>query len=170
MNYKAMRGFTLLETSIALAIMATGLLLLNTSWSGSFLRLRKTQLAFEAATLLERKMSDVELEYRGKPLTEIPEAEADDFGSDYPNYSWRVTSKEFKFPDLTSAIISQREGGVDSMLLSTVKQMTEAISKSVKEVTVTVIYTGGKKPIEHSITTLFIDYDQNLQFGLPGGG
>ena len=81
-------GFTLIETVIAMVILSSGLLLLANSWSGSFMRVRKTQLSTEVSALLERKMTEVEMEYTGKPLESIPEEKEDDFGSEYAQYSW----------------------------------------------------------------------------------
>ena len=53
--------------------------------------------------------------------------------------------------------------------MSLIKQLTEGLSKAVKEVTVTVIFKGGKKPQEYSVTTYFVDYDREFQMGVPSG-
>ncbi len=165
---RSSKGFTLLETVIAMIIMAGALVLLSNSWGGSFMRLRKTQQAFEVSAMLERKMNDIELEYRGKPLTEIQDEREGDFGSEYPQYTWRMKSRELEFPDLSPSL-SARDGGADAMLMSLVKQMSEYIGKAVKEVTVTVIYTSDKKPLEFSVTTYFVDYEKEMSLGMPGG-
>lgn len=163
------KGFTLLETLLALMIMATSLLLLTSSWSGAHLRVRKAQIQFEVATLLERKMTELELEFRGKSTDEIPEERSDDFGTEYPEYSWRMESKKLEFPDISSTLAAQ-EGGADEFMMSMVKQLTEGLSKSIKEVTVTVIRKGEQKPIEYSVTTYFVDYDKGMQLGMPAAG
>lgn len=162
-------GFTLLETVIAMVIMAGALLLLSSSWSGTFMRLRKTQQSFEVAAMLERKMNDIEIEFRGKSLDEIPEEKEGDFGSDYPNYSWKMSSKKLEFPDISSALTA-RDGGADQTLMGVIKQLTDVLGKSIKEVTVTVILAGPKKPLEFSVTTYFVDYDKDISLGLPTGG
>lgn len=161
-------GFTLLETLIALMILSSALLLLANSWSGSYAKLRKTQELFEMAALLERKMVEVEREYRGKPLDSIPEEKEEDFGELYPEYSWKLTSKKLEFPDLSQTLIS-RDGGADQLTLAAVKNMTDAIGKMVKEVTVTVIFKKSKKKVEHSITTYFVDYSKDASVSIPAG-
>lgn len=160
------RGFTLLETLIAMVILAGGLTLLVSAWSGSFMRLRKTQSTYEMALLLERKMGEVETEYRGKPLDTIPEEETGDFGSDFNHYTWKIASKDLEFPDLTSTLTSQ-EGGADQMTMMVMQQMITVINESVKEVTVSVKYAppNARSPVENSVTTYFVDYDVKL----PGG-
>lgn len=162
-------GFTLIETVIAMVILSTALVLLANSWGGAFLRLRKTQTSFEVAAMLERKMNEIELEYRGKPLTEIPDEKSGDFGSDYPQYSWAIKSQKLEFPDISNSLTSGKDGA-DALTMSVVKQMTEFIGKSIKEVKLTVTYKKDKKPLEFSIVTYFIDYDQEASFGLPTGG
>lgn len=158
-------GFTLVETVIAMVILSSGLLLLANSWSGSFMRVKKTQTATEVAALLERKMVEIEMEFQGKPLESIPEEKADDFGSEYPQYSWKMTAKEFVVPDI-SATLTAQSGGANELALTMMKTLTDHLSKSIKEVKVTVVYKAGKKPLEYSATQYFVDYDKQLP--MPG--
>ena len=164
------RGFTLVETLLAMVILSSALLLLTSSWNGSFLRIRKTQQAFEVAALLERKMTELEIEYRNKNIDEIPEEANDDFGAEAPGYSWKMSSKKLEIPDVSSTMTA-KDGGADEFTMSIVKQLTEAMSKSIKEVTVTIVYAPpkAKKPLEYSATTYFIDYDKDINLGMPGG-
>lgn len=134
------------------------------------MRIRKTQLATEVSALLERKMVEVEMEYLGKPIDSIPEEKDDDFGSEYPQYTWKMESKEFEVPDFTASLTAQ-SGGADEITLTIMKAFAEHLSKSIKEVKVTVIYTGGKKPLQFSATQYFVDYDREIPIpGIPGVG
>lgn len=129
---------------------------------------RKTQLNTEIAALLERKMVEVEIEYAGKPLESIDEEKSDDFGSEYPQYSWKMTSKEMELPNIAATMTAQA-GGADEMALTIMKTLTEHLSKCIKEVKVSVIYKGGKKPIEVSATQYFVDYDRQIKApSIPG--
>lgn len=164
------KGFTLIETVMAMVILSSGIILLANSWSGSFMRVRKTQLSTEVTALLERKMVEVELEYAGKSLDSIPEEKEDDFGSDYPQYSWKMESREFEVPDI-SATLTAQAGGSTELAMTVMKTLTEHLAKSIKEVKVTVIYKGAKKPLEFSATQYFVDYDKEIPMpGLPTGG
>ena len=161
------RGMTLIEVVMAMLILAGGLILISNSWSGAFGRLRKTQQNIEVAALMQRKLVEIEMEYQGKSLDLIPEEKSDDFGSEYPQYTWKMKSKLFEMPDLSPLLVG-RDGGADQSMLSIMKQFTEQLSKSIKEVQVTVSYTGKKnKVVDYSITTYFVDYDKELP--LPGG-
>lgn len=164
------RGFTLLETLLAVVILASALLLLTNSWAGGYMRIRKTQRQFEVAALLEKKMTDVELEFRGKSLDQIPDEKSEeDIGEEFPQYKWKMTSKKLELPDISSTLSAQ-EGGANSFMTTIVKQLSEGLSKAIKEVTVTVIYKAESgPPLQYSVTTYFVDYDKELQMGVPTG-
>ncbi len=163
-------GFTLLETLIAIVILSTALLLLTNSWGAAFTRLRKTQSAFEVAALLQRKMTEIEMQYRGKAIDDIPEGPVEEnFGKEYPQYTWKMASKKLELPDLTATLTSQKGGAAES-LMSFAKTLSEGMAKAIKEVTVTVIFKSDlkAKAIEYSVTTYFVDYDKEISFGAPG--
>ncbi|HAG91527.1 MAG TPA: general secretion pathway protein GspI [Bdellovibrionales bacterium] len=159
-------GFTLLEVMIALAILAGGLLILNNSWTTNSLRLQKANIYNNAATLLQKKMVEMEAEYHDKPLEEIPESESGDFGSEFPTYRWEMKSQELEFPDLSAMMIGDGQG--NETTLTMIRQMTELISKSVKELKVTIFVKSHKKEVKFSATTYFVSY--KAQLGLSGGG
>jgi general secretion pathway protein I len=59
------------------------------------------------------------------------------------------------------------------MMLFIIGQVTEFLNKVVKEVTVTIIYTGKitKREIKNSVTSYFIDYKKELTLpSIPGLG
>ncbi|MBX3022407.1 MAG: prepilin-type N-terminal cleavage/methylation domain-containing protein [Bdellovibrionales bacterium] len=165
-------GFTLIEVLVALFIMAGGILMISLAWSGNFMRLRKSQLYGDVATLLERKMVETEAKYTGKPLSEIPEEDEGDFGDEFKQYHWTMKSREMEFPDISAIIIGKDGGGGgDEMLLTMIKQMTEYLSKTIKEVRVTVLVKSrGRKDMEFSATQYFIDYTQDFAGALGGAG
>lgn len=169
---RSRKGFTLIETVLAMVILSSGIILLTTSWGGSFMRVKKTQLSTEVTALLERKMAEVEMEYTGKPLDSIPEEKEDDFGSDYPQYSWKMESKEFEVPDISATLTATDKGnGVDELKLTMMKTLTQHLSKTIKEVKVSIIYKGGKKPLHYSATQYFVDFDKEIPMpAIPGSG
>ena len=151
---------------IATLILSTALVLLANSWGGAFVRIKKAQTNFEAAALLESKMAEVEMKYRGGSLEEIPEdPQENEIDS---QYKWTVSSKKFEFPDLTPMFAKGE--AMNTMVEGVVKQFTATLSKSVKEVTVTIVKMGagkGGKDLEYTATTYFIDYDKIGNMGVP---
>lgn len=163
----AQKGFTLIEVLLALFILAGGIMVISTAWSGNFMRMRKTVLFNDVATLLERKMLETEAKYRDKALTEIPESDGGDFGEEQPKYYWKLVSKDLKLPDLTPLLIGQ--GDADEMLIGMIKQVTEFLSQAIKEVKVSV-YVKARlgKDLEFSAVQYFMDYTKDFGGGLGG--
>ncbi len=167
-HFKTNKGFTLLEAIISIMIMSGALILLSNTWGGAFKSIKKGKQQYEISILLERKLTEIELEYRNKPLSEIPDEREEDFGKAYPNIRWKLKSKKFEFPDVTS-MLKQRDQGSDGMSEMIFKQLTDLINKSIKEGKVTIIVKEGKKTKEYSAVTYFVDYDQDILSGMGGG-
>ena len=167
------KGFSLIEVMVAMMIFAGCIMVINNIWSGNLLRIRKARRLNQAAFFLKSKITEYEIKYAGKPLNEIAEKEAGDFGSEHPNFSWAMESREFEMPDLSSAMGGD-SGSANPMMAILVKTMTDFINKSVKEVKISVFITGlskKKKALVYSLTTLFVDYDQEISLpGLGGSG
>lgn len=163
------KGFTLIEVVLAMIILVGGVIVVNTSWSGNLLRVRKAALYNNVAFLLERKATELEVEFAGKTATEIAERSGD-FGSEFPQYKWTFEVQPFQMPDLTPIIMSQSNAGVDQMLLTVMGQMQEFMSKVIVEGKVSVIATVADKPVTFSVTLYFVDYSQTLAVPGAGGG
>ncbi len=167
---KTQQGFTLIEVLVAMMILVGGIVIVANSWSGNLLKIRKSNLYNNVGVLLERKATELEVKYREKSLTEIPDEETGDIEG-YPQYQWKLKSRKFEMPDISSLLIKEKGGAADEMFLSMMKQVNEFLSQSVKEVKISIVYKGGgkKKDAEYSVTTYFIDYTKELT-GLPGTG
>jgi general secretion pathway protein I len=163
------RGFTLIETLVALVIVAAAIVSASMSWSGTFMRIRKAGIAYDVATLLERKMVEIEAQYANKPVGEIPKEDGEDFGEDYPQYRWEMKSQDLKFPDLSPLLVGQGPDGAPEALLSMIKQMTEFFGTVVKEVRVTVfVKAPNGRETQFSASQYFVDHQTNPSF--LGGG
>lgn len=170
------RGFTLIETMIATVIMAGALIVIGSAWSGNHMRIEKARVNANMAALLERKMTELELEYRGKPVSEIKEEDSGAFTDEYKQFRWEMRSKEFEMPDMTGALAGQdsnSSGSNNEMMTLIVKTVSEYVKTTVKEVTVTVFYKSPRaktKEFKQSIATYFVDYSKPLTLsGLPAG-
>jgi general secretion pathway protein I len=167
MNLKNTKAFTLIEVVLAMMIMASGLFILASAWGGTYNRLRKTQVQVQMASLLERKVVEIEREYKNKSLESIPDEKEDTFGDELPDYTWKMTSQKLELPNLATVIESQQEGTALD-LISLMKIFTEHISKSVKEIKVEIRYNDKKRkrPLTVDVVFYMIDYDRPLP--IPG--
>lgn len=156
-------GFSLLEVMIATAILAMGIMTLQSSWSGSIRAVNKSRGIQTAAMLLKNKITEIEVKYR-HDVANLPDEEEGNF-ENYEGYRWTMKSAAFVPPDF--AAILQQDGGQDVALLDIMKKMTSIFEKSLKEMKVTVFYKIGDKEIEYSATTMFVDWDQPID--LMGG-
>lgn len=162
------RGFTLIEVLVALIIVAAAIMASASLWSGNFTTMRKSALNYDVATILERKMVELETKYSNKSFTDIPEEEEGDFGSEFPQFRWQMKSRDMEFPDLTPLIAAQNENNPNEMLVTIIKQMTEYLNKAIKEVKVSVFVKRNKKEAEFSATEYFVDYNKDLASALGG--
>ena len=164
--FKNNKAFTLIEVILALIVMSSGLFILTNAWSGTYNRLRKTQIQVQLTALLERKVTEIEREYKNKSLDTIEDEKEDKFGGEIPDtYSWKMTSKKLEIPDLSQGLVAQ-EGGADQSLITLMKTFTDYLSKSIKEVKISVINTELGKPLIADVTIYMIDYDKPLP--VPG--
>ena len=83
-----------------------------------------------------------------------------------PGYTWKLKSKKLEIPDISASLTAQ-DGGADASLILLMKTFTEHLSKSIKEVNISVINTEGRKPLVADVTIYMIDYDRPLP--IPGG-
>lgn len=162
------RGFTLIEVLVALIIVAAAIMASASLWSGNFSVMRKSALNYDVATILERKMVELEAKYSNKSFTEIPDEDEGDFGTEFPQFRWTMKARDMEFPDLTPLIASQQENNPNEMLTMIIKQMTEYLNKAIKEVKVSVFVKRGKKEVEFSATQYLVDYNKDIASALGG--
>jgi general secretion pathway protein I len=171
------RGFTLIETMIATVIMAGALIVIGSAWSGNHMRIEKARVNANMAALLERKMTELELEYRGKPIADIKDEDAGTFSDEYKEFRWEMKAKEFEVPDLSSLLGGGSKDSGNSankeIIALIVKTVSDYVKTAVKEVTVSVYYKSPRvktKELKQSIATYFVDYTKPVSIsGLPAG-
>ncbi len=169
---KTQKGFSLIEVLIALSVIAGSLIVVSMAWSTSNLRLKKMKLNHQVAYLLDLKVAELERRYRNE-ISLLPEEDSGDFetlDTNYKDYTWSMVSKKFELPDL-GPLLAQQGGDTQNPMMSMIlKQMTEFFNQSVRELTVTVIYTQKKNTVKYSASTFLIDYSQPLPMPSMGGG
>jgi general secretion pathway protein I len=163
-------GFTLMETLVAVMIMTGGLIVIGSSWSSNLMRIEKARINANLAALLERKMTEFDLLYRGKPVSQIKEEDSGEFNGEYLGYRWEMRSKEFEMPNFTSALGGASADASQADLIKLIAStVSEYMKNSVKEVTVTVFFKSKRakaKEMQQSVATYFVDYSKPIS--VPG--
>lgn len=171
------RGFTLIEVIVATIIMIGSSIVIWSASAGNYMRIEKARENANMAALLERKMTELELEYRGKPISEIKDEDGGAFTDEFKRYRWEMKSKEFEMPDMTSVLGGSGKeaanGANKEVMTLIVKTVSDYVKTAVKEVTLTIYYKSPHsktKEIKQSIATYFVDYTKPLSIsGLPAG-
>ena len=162
-NLKKIAGFTLIEVLIAMMILVGALIALSASWRGSVMAYRKGRQINVITHLLQKQTTEMELRFKNESLITDRELEGD-FGTDYPNLSWKTEIKALQFPDLAPLLVSQ-EGGANQITLTVIRQMSTQLSQAIKEMKVSVLWKNQNNVATYSVTTYLISYNQ---LGLPG--
>jgi len=164
-------GFTLLEVLIASALFA-----LFTSHFSIIQHqsVQSTILAEEfniALMLAQSKMAEYEMENLTVPFNQLKEEENGTFDKPHDYFQWKTTIKEIKIPakamlaffSQTSADTTKQPSQVEAMALQI---MTDYISKSVREITLEVVWSGNSGEEKLSFSTYLIDLDQPISLGI----
>ncbi len=93
MEREKTRGFTLMEVLIAMAILAIALVAVFRSQSQSISMATESRFLTTAALLAESKMAEAETS-----SSLYNHVENGDFGSDYPEYVWRLEIGDTQLP------------------------------------------------------------------------
>src|SRR4051812_28428936 len=144
-------GFTLLETIIALAIMLVTLASIMAVESNSLMTSARAKQLNVVAMLARNEMSEMEQKIEGKNFDEVKEEDGGAFDAPFEDYRWTSQIKEVTFPNLgmgSAQGAGGSEGGaapVTDIVEHLTKLVTKYLSKSVREVNVTVFWKKGAK-------------------------
>ena len=157
-------GFTLIEVLVAMMILSGAMIVLSASWTGSVMAYRKGRQIDIITHLLQKQITEMELEFQDQNLSSAQEREGD--FEDFPDFKWKVEVKPLEFPDLAPILVGE-EGGVDQLTLTVIRQMSSQLSQAIKELKVSVLWTKNERTLTYSVTTYLVSY--NLT-GLGAGG
>lgn len=169
-NHSA-KGFTLIEVMIALTILAALAITINSAWGGILLRNKYSQVKVEAVQLVQKKIIEIETEYKNRIQSLPSEKQTGIFEGDrYKNYSWEWEAQELEIPDLSSLVDPE---GQEAMLIAVLENFKTYINQSIKEVQVIVYHQVGKgKPLKFVVPFYMVNYDNPISMGIdmPGAG
>lgn len=128
-------GFTLLEVMIAVAILAISLLALMNLQSQALLASARAEKISISTWLAQQKMADILLEVeKGVLKGEFPDEKEEQGNFDenqFPGFFWKLKITRVELPMPEGA-------GQNEMMMQAMKMLTEELSKSTREVRLTV--------------------------------
>jgi len=163
------RGFTLLETMIALAIMVIAFASILMVESASLNTSVKARQMNVVAMLAKNKMVETEYKFEGKTFDEFKKEDGGQFDLPYQDYAWKMKVREVTFPAIAAGGGGKaggdkdNAGDSDAMLEMITKLVTKFLSKSLREVTVTVSWKKGTGEQSYSLTTYWVDLNHEFE-------
>jgi len=174
------KGFTLLETLIALAIMMIAFASILMTQSSAINSSMKSKQTNTVAMLARRKMAEVELELENKSFQEIREETSfEAFPEPYQDFAWKRVIKEVKFPNLANLSAAggasddsasgaeaesqqQSNAAVQGELERITRLVTKFLSDSIREVTLTISWKKGTGQQTFDLSMYWVDLDKEF--------
>jgi len=170
-------GFTLLEVMIALGVLAIGIGAILTAENNSLDVTLRAKRMTTVATLAKNTIVDAERELQGKTFDEVKTESSGKFDPPYSEYSWERKIKEITFPQIMApggggaaggdsasgggaAASGASAPGVDQV----VKIATNYLSKSTREVTVTIKWVEKKEDQKFVVSQYWVDLNHEFNF------
>jgi general secretion pathway protein I len=177
-NLRTEKGFTLLEVMIAIGVLAIGIGAILTAENNSLDVTLRAKRMTTVATLARNTIIDAERELQGKTFEEVKEKSTGKFEAPYSDYSWERVIKEVTFPNVTGAGAgggggaAGTSGGAASAGGDTevpgvervVKIATAYLSKSTREITVTIRWTDRKEDQNFTVSQYWVDLNHEFNF------
>jgi general secretion pathway protein I len=178
-NFEA--GFTLLEVMIAIGVLAIGIGAILTAENNSLDVTLRAKRMTTVANLAKNTLIIAEREIQGKTFDEVKTEASGKFDAPYSEYSWERKIKLITFPNITgqggSAVGAGGDasgGGASSGGASggpsgagveqVVKLATAYLSKSTREVTITIKWIEKKEDQQFVVSQYWVDL--NHEFNL----
>ena len=166
MGKSANSGFTLLEVLIALAIMTVMLTSIFLIQQSSIEATIRAQQMNTVAMLAKNLMIDTELAFQEKAFADLKEEEKGQFPAPHQDYTWERKIKEIEFPNLGMGAGGGEDGAEganpQSEMLS--KLVSNFLSKSIREISVTISWRKGSGTQNYAVATYWVDL--NHEFSL----
>lgn len=157
------KGFSLLEV-LASVLLLAGLISIVVQLSyGNTRRMRKSQQLEKIASLLELKMRELEEEFKGARIVDLPEQDQGDFENE-ENYSWSYETQALTWPP-ADLFLSLTQLPASEINIKMAQTLNSVLSNSVVELKLTVQQkTKRGKGVSYSLVSYFINYEDAPSF------
>lgn len=155
------KGFSLLEIMVAVTILATSFVILIGSQSSSLRASQRAERLTTATLLAQQKMAEYEIQLQQdidrRKFPRDEKEETGTFDEPFEDYRWLWKIKKVELPVLNAG---GEEGG-NPYIATYLKNVSQQISKSVRELELTIFWGDEEVPQEEQpnivITTHIVD-------------
>ncbi len=130
-------AFTLLEVMVAIAVLAISFTVLLTFSGNTLVKSGRAERMLTATLLARQKMAEIEIDLnKSIKKGEFPEEKSDEgkFDEPFEDYNWKMEIRRVELP----APVTGEKGSIQETIG---RQLTKEISKTVRELTLTVLWT-----------------------------
>ena len=159
-------GFTLLEVMIAIGILAIGIGAILVAENNSLDVTIRAKRMTTVATLARNIMVQTEREVQGKTFDETKTDDFGNFDAPFTEYSWERKIKEITFPNVMAPQGGEQKPGeiksTDENVERVVKIATKLLSKSSREITVTIKWKEKGQDQKFSVSQYWVDLNHEF--------
>ncbi|MDE0118529.1 MAG: type II secretion system protein [Bdellovibrionales bacterium] len=160
------KGFTLIEILIALVILAGATIIISRIWFGNTKRIQKISNYHKIVELMEKKISELEFDWRKKNFDSIPREDKGNFEGE-KHFSWSVKTQPLTLPDPQS--LMNLLGQSDDMAIQVSQVTIQFLSQAIIEAKLTIHYKKGPLESAYSLTTYIVDHNKQIPLSIPSG-
>ena len=162
MSLKKHKGFTLIEILVALVILSSAVMILLGLQSSNTKRVQKAVYYHKAVQLLERKITELEIEWSKTSILNLPDSDSGTF-EDEPEFSWTLQIQSIPLPNPEQQLQELNVKNAAAAML--VQSANQFLSQSIKEAQLTIHQKKGPNNSKYSLTTYIVDYTQSISIG-----
>lgn len=164
MRLNSRSGFTLIEVMIAVGILAIGIGAILVAENSSLDVTLRAKRMTTVAMLAKNALVQAEREISGKSFTEVKAEDHGRFDAPFQDFSWERKIKEIAFPNILDQGKAKKDeiSKVDEATERVAKIATSYLSKSSREITITIKWMDKKEEQKFTVSQYWVDLDHAL--------
>lgn len=164
------KGMNLVELMLATMLFLVVMAIVAMTERRALDQMKEARIKITAKSFLQQKMEETLVEFEGKPFSDIDFSAKSDgnFGEEFKSFSWKREVSPYHF-DVKKAFAllvqtqpEMQESAQFGLLQNYFDNITEFISDSAREVTVTIKWKEGEAERSIQATTHIVRYDKKI--------